>query len=173
MPPSATHLREPFAVLQAYEYALADTEFYAPLGQVADAGGEFATSGVPARLVCPAFRHPEAARRSRCAPSRGLEDSRVRPRGPGAGSSRQGRRRLYCGAQACPRGRVFMVLHHKHGSRQQAGRFCAACRPDQQTARRLMGRLTSAFVGAWLEQLLGWYDSAHGLRVSRGLMGSS
>ncbi|MEA2235245.1 MAG: hypothetical protein QOD83_5061 [Solirubrobacteraceae bacterium] len=133
MPPSATHLREPSAVSQAYEYALADTEFYAPLGQVADAGREFRDIRRAGRLVRPAFRHPEEARRSRCAPTRGgLEDSRVRPRGPGADSPRQGRRRLYCGAQACPRGPVFMVLYPKHGSRQQGA---SSAPPIARTSR--------------------------------------
>lgn len=38
----------------------------------------------------------------------------------------------------------FLVLHHKHASRVQAGKFCAAYPPDVPAARRLMERLSAA-----------------------------
>lgn len=38
----------------------------------------------------------------------------------------------------------FMTLHHKHASRIQAGKFCAAYPPDVPAARRLMERLAEA-----------------------------
>ncbi|MEO3808245.1 class III lanthionine synthetase LanKC [Sphaerisporangium sp. B11E5] len=41
----------------------------------------------------------------------------------------------------------FLVLHHKHGPRPQAGKFCALYPPDEATARRLMERLTRELAG--------------------------
>jgi hypothetical protein len=41
----------------------------------------------------------------------------------------------------------FLFAHHKHGAREQAGKFCTAYPPDEQTARRLMDRLASALAG--------------------------
>ena len=38
----------------------------------------------------------------------------------------------------------FTVLHHKHASRPQAGKFCAIYPPDTETARRLLGLLSDA-----------------------------
>lgn len=38
----------------------------------------------------------------------------------------------------------FLVLHHKHGSRVQSGKFCTAYPLDVPTARRLMERLSAA-----------------------------
>ncbi|APU14614.1 MULTISPECIES: class III lanthionine synthetase LanKC [Actinoalloteichus] len=35
----------------------------------------------------------------------------------------------------------FLALHHKHGPRPQAGKFCALYPPDVETARHLMDRL--------------------------------
>lgn len=41
----------------------------------------------------------------------------------------------------------FIVMHHKHGPRTQAGKFCAAYPPDESAARRLLDRLTAALAG--------------------------
>ena len=41
----------------------------------------------------------------------------------------------------------FLSLHHKHGPRQQAGKFCAAYPADEAAARRLMDRLSSDLSG--------------------------
>jgi hypothetical protein len=38
----------------------------------------------------------------------------------------------------------FLVLHHKHASRVQSGKFCTVYPPDVPTARRLMERLSVA-----------------------------
>lgn len=41
----------------------------------------------------------------------------------------------------------FLLLHEKHASRVQAGKFCAAYPSDAVTARRLMERLAAALTG--------------------------
>lgn len=148
---TATAAREPFSPLEAYAYAHADPEFYAPLWQVADVGREFAPSS-----VAPGW---SASRRDiwttwnasdLVTPDQGWKVHV---------SARLDRAHdvLDIVAEACFSQRVsfkhlraelfFLYLHHKHGPRQQAGKFCAAYPADEAAARRLLDRLEVALAG--------------------------
>ncbi len=145
---AAMPAREHMFPVDAFRYAYADTEFYAPLGGVADAGRQFVPSTVPPGWVAETYDIWRAWS------SRGVvrrdEGWKVHI------SARLDRAQevLDTVAEACFSESVtfkhiraelfFLTLHHKHGPRQQAGKFCAAYPADEPTARRLMERLAAA-----------------------------
>jgi tRNA A-37 threonylcarbamoyl transferase component Bud32 len=144
----AVPAREHVFSVDAYAYAHADPEFYAPLWRVTDAGRPFAPSAVPPGWsgapydIWMAWRPGGVVRAD--------EGWKVHV------SARVDRAHqvLDTVAQACFAESVpfkhiraelfFLALHHKHAPRQQAGKFCAAYPPDELTARRLMDRLAVA-----------------------------
>jgi tRNA A-37 threonylcarbamoyl transferase component Bud32 len=146
-PGSAAPAREHVFSVDANAYAHADPEFYAPLAGVADAGRMFAPSAVPADWS--SAPHDVWTAWSPSDVVRADEGWKVHV------SARVDRAHevLDTVAQACFAESVpfkhiraelfFLALHHKHGPRQQAGKFCAAYPPDEPTARRLMDRLAA------------------------------
>ncbi|MGW6915920.1 class III lanthionine synthetase LanKC [Kitasatospora sp. NPDC054939] len=138
-------------MFDAMSDALADEQFYAPLGTMADPGRRFA----PARVA--------AGWRA------GDRDIWTAWSGPGARRTEQGWKihvsaRLEraqhvldtvadtCFAEGAPFKHVsahlfFLALHHKHGARSQAGKFCAVYPPDTPAAERLLALLADALRG--------------------------
>ena len=144
----ATPAGEPVSPLEAYAYAYADSEFYAPLWQLGDAGREFAPSSVPPGWS-PSRRHIWRTWTSAdvAMPDEGWKIHV---------SARLDRAHhvLDTVAEACfaeevtfkhlSAERFFLYLHHKHGPREQAGKFCTAYPPEEAAARRLLERLDVA-----------------------------
>jgi hypothetical protein len=135
-------------MIATYGYVLADDDFYLPLSDMAEVGREFTPSNPPAgwtrtdQGVWRNWRAPDAA-----IPEEGWKvhiSSRLD----------QAQHILDTVAETCfsegvsfkhIRGRLFfLAVHHKHGPRQQAGKFCAAYPRNEATARRLMDRLAVA-----------------------------
>ena len=147
----AAPAREHGFSVDAQAYAHADPDFYAPLWRVADPGRTFAPSAVPADWSGTPYDIWMAW--NPCGVKRVDEGWKVHV------SARVDRAHevLETVAQACFAESVpfkhirtelfFLTLHHKHGPRQQAGKFCAAYPPDVPTARRLMDRLAVALDG--------------------------
>ncbi|WP_354644717.1 class III lanthionine synthetase LanKC [Kitasatospora camelliae] len=138
-------------MFDALSDALADEQFYAPLGTMADPGRRFAPARVPAGW-------------------RGSDrDIWTAWSGPGARRVEQGWKihvsaRLEraqdvldvvadtCFAEGVPFKHVsahffFLALHHKHGARSQSGKFCAVYPPDTPAAERLLALLADALRG--------------------------
>ncbi|MFK0156718.1 class III lanthionine synthetase LanKC [Streptomyces sp. NPDC090493] len=128
--------------------ALADEQYYAPLGTMADPGPRFAPSRVPEGW-------------------RGVDrDIWTLWRGSRVGQAEQGWKihvsaRLEraqdvldvvadtCFSERVPFKHVsarffFLFLHHKHAARAQSGKFCAVYPPDTGTAARLLTLLDDA-----------------------------
>ncbi|MFH8836783.1 class III lanthionine synthetase LanKC [Streptomyces sp. NPDC017868] len=138
-------------MLEGFGEALADREYYLPLAGVADPGPRFAPGEVP-----PGLRGS----------AQGIWTVWGSPR---TGLAEQGWKihvsaRLdraqhvldavagICFSEGVPFKHLsarlfFLFLHHKHGSRTQAGKFCAVYPPDTATARRLLERLRDALDG--------------------------
>ncbi|MGY0466446.1 class III lanthionine synthetase LanKC [Kitasatospora sp. cg17-2] len=138
-------------MFDALSDALADEQFYAPLGTMADPGRRF----VPARVAA-GWRGSE----------RGVWTAWSTP---GARRAEQGwkihvsarpERAQHvldavadiCFAEEVPFKHLsahffFLALHHKHGARSQAGKFCAVYPPDTPVAARLLDRLAEALHG--------------------------
>ncbi|MEV0192840.1 class III lanthionine synthetase LanKC [Kitasatospora purpeofusca] len=138
-------------MFDALSDALADERFYAPLGTMTDPGPRF----VPAR-VADGWRASE-------------RDIWTAWNGPGARRAEQGWKvhvsaRLEraqhvldvvadtCFAEGVAFKHVsarffFLALHHKHGARSQAGKFCAVYPPDTASAGRLLALLAEALQG--------------------------
>lgn len=127
---------------------LADKEYYAPLTTMADPGPRFAPSRPAAD-----WRHlqqgiwtvwsAEHARR----PEQGWK-IHVSARLERAQHVLDTVAEI-CFAQRVPFKHIsartfYLVLHHKHAPRAQAGKFCAIYPPDTETARRLLGLLADA-----------------------------
>src|ERR1700733_8637084 len=137
--------------MEAYAYTFADSDFYAPLGEVVAAGSEFTPSSVPSgwtattRDVWTVWSADDVAWVD--------EGWKVHV----STQIDRAQRVLDTVAEACFAERVrfkhlraelfFLAVHHKHGPRQQAGKFCAAYPADEAAARRLMDRLASALRG--------------------------
>src|SRR3954452_10390456 len=137
--------------LDAFAFTHAHPEYYAPLSHVADAGPEFSPSVVPpgwkraqrdiwtawnpagAELPEQGWKIHVSARLER-APE--VLDAVARVCFAEGVSFKHVRAQLF-----------FLHLHHKHGRREQAGKFCAAYPPDEATARRVMERLAGALAG--------------------------
>jgi hypothetical protein len=135
-------------VLDGYAYTLADTEFYAPPDETSEVGRRFAPSCVPAgwtaeqQAIWTSWSAPRIA-----TPEHGWKVHV---------SARLDRADWVLDqvAEACFEERVrfkhvsaelfFLLLHHKHGARAQAGKFCAAFPAGEAAARRLMERLSGA-----------------------------
>ncbi|WP_406192416.1 class III lanthionine synthetase LanKC [Kitasatospora sp. NBC_01560] len=138
-------------MFDALSDALADEQFYAPLGTVADPGRRFA----PVRVA--SGWHGS---------DRGIWTGWS---GPGARRAAQGwkihvsarperaQHVLDTVADTCFAERVpfkhvsahffFLALHHKHGARSQSGKFCAVYPPDTPAAERLLALLAEALDG--------------------------
>jgi len=134
--------------LADYSYALADGDYYAPPQHLADSGRRFRPSTVPAEWSATQFDLWTlwTAAGTVC-PDQGWK-IHVSARLDRADAV------LDEVAKACVAERVsfkhlrsemfFLLLHHKHAARSQAGKFCAAYPPDEPTARRLLDRLANA-----------------------------
>ena len=135
-------------MFDVFAETLADKEYYAPLATMADPGRRF-TPGRPA----PAWRHVE---RDIWTVWSGQHARRPEQGWKIHVSARLDRAQQVldtvaeiCFAQNVPfkhiSARIFFVLlHHKHANRAQAGKFCAIYPPDTETARRLLGLLSDA-----------------------------
>jgi class III lanthionine synthetase len=135
-------------MIATYGYVLANDDFYLPLSDVAEVGREFTPSNAPAGWT--ATDH--GMWRNWRADDAGVPEEGWKVHV----SSRLDRAQdvLDTVAETCfsegvsfkhIRGRLFfLAVHHKHGPRQQAGKFCAAYPRDEATARRLMDRLAVA-----------------------------
>ncbi|MFF3499807.1 class III lanthionine synthetase LanKC [Streptomyces sp. NPDC003247] len=128
--------------------AIADEQFYAPLATMADPGPRFAPARVPAgwrgtdRDIWTAWSGPRVRRAE--------QGWKIHV------SARLERAQEVldvvadtCFAEDVPFKHVsarffFLFLHHKHAPRAQSGKFCAVYPPDDDTARRLLGRLADA-----------------------------
>src|SRR3984885_12261375 len=137
--------------MEAYSYTFADSDFYAPLGEVVSGGIEFTPSNVPSgwtatdRDVWTVWSADNVERAD--------EGWKVHV----STKIDEAHRVLDIVAEACFAEGVsfkhlrtelfFLALHHKHGPRQQAGKFCAAYPADEAAARRLMDRLSSDLSG--------------------------
>ncbi|MFF4345475.1 class III lanthionine synthetase LanKC [Kitasatospora sp. NPDC001540] len=135
-------------MFDALSEALADEQFYAPLGTMADPGRRFAPTRVPVgwrgtdRDIWTAWSAPGLRRAE--------QGWKVHV------SARLERAQEVldtvadtCFAEGVPFKHVsarffFLALHHKHASRSQAGKFCAAYPPDTETAGRLLDLLADA-----------------------------
>lgn len=129
-------------------YTVADQDYYLPPHRMADAGASYLPSGIPAswaratRSVWTVWTPPGAV----------LAEHGWKVHV----SARYERAQhvLDTFAEICSAEGVafkhlsaslfFMLLHHKHASRVQAGKFCVAYPPDVPAARRLMERLSEA-----------------------------
>jgi hypothetical protein len=130
-------------------YALTDKDFYLPIDRMADPGPLFAPSA-PAegwtgkrdgiwRMWSPPGTTPTPAQGWKIHVSTTLERAQ----------ETLDTVALVCAEEAVPFKHLaarafFFYLHHKHGSRVQAGKFTAIYPPDQATARRVMERLARA-----------------------------
>ncbi|MFJ3881170.1 class III lanthionine synthetase LanKC [Streptomyces sp. NPDC090077] len=143
-------------MLEGFAEALADREYFLPPAAAADPGPRFAPGEVP-----PGVRGTE----------RGIWTVWGGPRtgSAGQGFAEQGWKihvsaRLdraqhvldtvagICFSEGVPFKHLsarlfFLLLHHKHAGRAQAGKFCAVYPPDTETARRLLERLRDALDG--------------------------
>ncbi|MEV6940423.1 class III lanthionine synthetase LanKC [Streptomyces sp. NPDC051172] len=135
-------------MLDTFAETLADQEYYAPLATMADPGPRF----TPSRPA-PGWRHvpqdvwtvwsqPHARR-----PEQGWK-IHVSARLDRAQQVLDQVARV-CFAEDVPFKHLsarmfFLVMHHKHAHRAQAGKFCAIYPPDTETARRLLGLLSDA-----------------------------
>ncbi|MGV9385479.1 class III lanthionine synthetase LanKC [Nonomuraea sp. NPDC003707] len=137
-------------MLGFYSYAQADPEFYAPLSWLPDPGRRFAPRSVSdgwtsaTHDVWTRWTHPDVV-----TPDQGWKVHV---------SARLERADLVLDAvaRACHAERVafkhlsaevfFLFMHHKHGPRPQAGKFCALY-PDERSALRLMERLAGELAG--------------------------
>lgn len=129
-------------------FTLAGDEYYAPLTSAADPGQRYSPTEVPsgwqssAKDVWTTWSHPDAPRAS--------QGWKIHV------SARLDRAQqvLDTVAGVCFTERVpfkhlsahlsFLVVHHKHAHRAQAGKFCAIYPPDFATARRLLETLSEA-----------------------------
>ena len=135
-------------MLDALAESLADKEYYAPLATMADPGPRFSPGRPPSywlraeRDIWTVWSPPH---------------SRPAEQGWKIHVSARLERAQHvldtvaevCFAQGVPFKHIsartfFLVLHHKHGNRAQAGKFCAIYPPDTETARRLLGLLCEA-----------------------------
>ncbi|WP_283137509.1 class III lanthionine synthetase LanKC [Rhizohabitans arisaemae] len=132
-------------MLRIYGYAQADPEFYAPLSRISEAGRRFTPEGLSDGWTCAThdiwtvWRHPEVV-----TPDQGWKVHV---------SARLDRADFVLNtvARACDAEKVafkhlsaeafFLFVHHKHGPRSQAGKFCALYPADERAALRLMERL--------------------------------
>jgi class III lanthionine synthetase len=134
-------------MIATYGYVLADDDFYLPLSDVAEVGREFAPTKTPTGWTATdhgMWRNWRA------------HDAAIPEEGWKVHISSQlgeAQNVLDAVAETCfsegvsfkhIRGRLFfLAVHHKHGPRQQAGKFCVAYPRDEETARRLMDRLAA------------------------------
>ncbi|MEW1648879.1 class III lanthionine synthetase LanKC [Streptomyces sp. NPDC091219] len=135
-------------MLDAFTETFADAEFYAPLATTADPGPRFTPSrpapgwrSVP-QDVWTVWSRPDARR-----PEQGWK-IHVSARLDRAQQVLDQVARV-CFAEDVPFKHLsartfFLVVHHKHAHRAQAGKFCAVYPPDTDTARRLLGLLSDA-----------------------------
>ena len=135
-------------MLNTLMFTLASEEYYAPLAAVADPGPRYSPTRVPpgwqssARDVWTAWSHPDAQRVS--------QGWKIHV------SARLERAQAVldtvadvCFAHNVPfkhltARRFFLVVHHKHAHRAQAGKFIAVYPPDVETAGRLLEALSEA-----------------------------
>lgn len=135
-------------MLDALAESLADQEYYAPLATMADPGPRFAPSRPEPRWlrveqdIWTVWSEPDSRR-----PEQGWK-IHVSAR---LDRAQQVLDRVaeVCFAQRVPFKHIaartfFLILHHKHAHRAQAGKFCAIYPPDTETARRLLGLLSEA-----------------------------
>ena len=135
-------------MINALAHTLAHDEYYAPLADLADPGPRYRPTRVPSdwqtstRDVWTAWNHPDARRAS--------QGWKIHV------SARLDRAQEVldtvaevCFARNVPfkhlsAQRFFLVTHHKHAHRAQAGKFCAVYPPDDETARHLLETLTES-----------------------------
>ncbi|MEV4558137.1 class III lanthionine synthetase LanKC [Kitasatospora sp. NPDC049285] len=138
-------------MFDALSDALADEQYYAPLGTMADPGPRFAPARVPAgwrgadRDIWTAWSAPGVRRAE--------QGWKIHV------SARLERAQEVldtvadvCFAEAVPFKHVsarffYLALHHKHAARSQSGKFCAVYPPDTEAASRLLDLLVDALHG--------------------------
>ncbi|WP_370949442.1 class III lanthionine synthetase LanKC [Amycolatopsis sp. cg5] len=128
-------------------YVLTDEDLYLPIDRMPDPGARFAPSAPAAGWTCErsgiwtVWSPPEAPQ----LPEQGwkihvsatLEGAQRTLDAVAGVCAAEGVRFKHIAARA-----FFLYLHHKHGSRAQAGKFTAIYPPDEATARRVLDRLT-------------------------------
>lgn len=135
-------------MINVLAFTLADDEYYAPLESAADLGRRYCPAQVPsgwqnsARDVWIGWSHPEAPRASQ---GWKIHVSARLERAQEVLDTVAG----ICFAELVPFKHLsaelsFLVVHHKHAHRAQAGKFCAIYPPDTETARRLLETLSEA-----------------------------
>lgn len=133
-------------MINALAYTLANDEYYAPLADLADPGPRYSPTHVPSgwqsttRDVWTAWNHPDAPRASQ---GWKIHVSARLDRAPEV---------LDTVAEVCftlnvpfkhlSARKFFLVTHHKHAHRAQAGKFIAVYPADDETARRMLETLT-------------------------------
>lgn len=146
-------------MINTLAYTLAGDEYYAPLASAADPGPRYCPTQVPpgrqgaARDLWTMWSHPDAPRVPQ---GWKIHVSARLERAP---------RVLDTVAEICFARQVpfkhlstrlfFLIAHHKHALRAQAGKFCAIYPPDTETARRLLETLAAAATAAISASLLG------------------
>ena len=135
-------------MLDAPTETLADKEYFAPPATMADPGPRFAPTRVPpgwqgdARDVWTVWsdaRAPRSAQGWKIHVSARLEHAQRVLDTVAAVCFAEGVRFKHIRART-----FFVIQHHKHANRAQAGKFCAIYPPDTETARRLLGLLADA-----------------------------
>ena len=135
-------------MINALNFTIASDEYYAPLATVADPGPRYGPAHVPpgwqstARDVWTVWHHPQAPR---VAQGWKIHVSARLERAQAV---------LDTVAEICFERNVafkhltarkfFLVVHHKHAHRAQAGKFIAAYPQDVETARQLLEALSEA-----------------------------
>ena len=135
-------------MLDALAESLADQEYYAPLATMTDPGPRFSPSRpAPAWLRVEQDIWTVWSEQHSHRPEQGWK-IHVSAR---LDRAQQVLDRVaeVCFAEGVPFKHIsartfFLVLHHKHAHRAQAGKFCAIYPPDTGTARRLLGLLWRA-----------------------------
>jgi tRNA A-37 threonylcarbamoyl transferase component Bud32 len=135
-------------VINTLMFTLASDEYYAPLAAVADPGERYSPTRVPpgwqgsARDVWMGWDHPD---NHRAAQGWKIHVSARLERAQAVLDTVAD----ICFARAVPfkhlsARQFFLVVHHKHGHRAQAGKFIAIYPPDVETARGLLEELSEA-----------------------------
>ncbi|MBR7833084.1 class III lanthionine synthetase LanKC [Actinospica durhamensis] len=135
-------------MINTLAYTLAGDEYYAPLASAADPGPRYAPTLVPpgwqstARDVWTMWSRPEAPHVPQ---GWKIHVSAQLERAPQVLDTVA----EICFAQRVPFKHLsarlfFLIVHHKHGHRAQAGKFCAIYPPDTETARLLLETLAEA-----------------------------
>jgi len=138
--------------MQAFTFAQTEDDFYAPLDSATDRGTEYQPSQVPPEWTSVSegiFAHWHTADKLH-----GVEQGwkiHVSARMERAAWVLEAAAPVFFAEGVAFKhiscSRFFLVIHHKHATRQQSGKFITAYPPDEITARRLMEALSEALSG--------------------------